>query len=147
MALKTLKFEEFIEAPVAKVWDTMLGKETYTKWTSVFAEGSTFEGSWEKGSDIKLIDPKSNSGMIARIAENKPHEFISIEHVGMFKNGVPDYESAKEWAPAYENYTFIEKDGGTLVKIDQDTLPEYEKMLLDLWPKALTTLKALCEDS
>ena len=142
--IKTLQFEEFINAPIEKVWDAIVNKEKYEQWTVEFTEGSTFEGSWEEGSEIRFLDPKSG-GMIEEIAENRQHEFISIKHLGMIENGVPDYEGAKDWAPAYENYTFTEKDGGTLIHVDQDILPEYEEMFLRLWPNALKKLKEICE--
>lgn len=142
--MKKLTFEIFINAPVEKAWDTMLEKETYEKWTTVFSEGSTYEGSWEQGSEMRFVDP-SGGGMIATIAENRPHEFISIKHLGMIQDGETDTESAKDWGDAFENYTFESKDGGTLVTIHQDMLPEYEEMFLDMWPKALEKLKSLCE--
>ena len=54
--LNQLNFEITIHAPVAKVWDTMLGQETYPVWCSEFnttPETVTwYEGSLEQGSKI-----------------------------------------------------------------------------------------------
>lgn len=88
-------------------------------------------------------------GMFSRIKENDKYKFVSIEHLGMIKNGVVDTtsEEVKKWTPALENYTFTEKDGKTEVKIEMDVAEEYESMFEEMWPKALKALKSLCEKS
>lgn len=140
-----------INAPVEKVWDTMLSDATYREWTKVFNPDSRYEGSWDEGSKILFLgsDPegKGVGGMVSRIKENRLHEYISIEHLGIIENGVEDTtsEKAKKWAPAYENYTFTEKDGGTEVTVDMDIEDEYKDMFNDLWPKAFQKLKELSE--
>lgn len=141
-----LHFSTRIRAPKEKVWNTMLNDETYREWTSAFTEGSHFKGSWEKGSKILFLDP-SGQGMVSRIAENKLHEFISIEHIGFVNDGKEDTESegAKAAAGAHENYTFKESDGTTEVLVDMDSNDEYKAMLEEIWPKALAKLKDLCE--
>jgi len=129
----------------------MLDDETYRQWTAAFNEGSYYKGSWEKGSKILFIGPDPETGreegMVSRVAENRPYEYLSIEHLGIYKDGVEDTESeeAKKWAPAYENYTFVEKDGGTEVIIDQDIEDEYVEMFNKMWPDALERLKTIAE--
>lgn len=144
--LQKLQFSTRINAPVEKVWDTMLNDGTYRKWTSAFTEGSYYKGSWEKGSKIQFLDP-GGIGMVSKIVENKPYEFISIEHYGFVKDGVEDTESeeVKAFAGAHENYTFRETDGTTEVVVDMDTNEEYNAMFQDTWPKALLKLKGLSE--
>lgn len=151
--MQKLHFSIKINAPVEKVWNTMLGSETYKDWTSVFnAGGSTFKGNWEKGSKMLFIGPDPETGeeggMVSRIAENVPNEFISIEHVGIFNNGVEDTtsEEAKKWAPAFENYTFKEENGVTEVQVDIDMMDEYVDMFSEMWPKSLERLKELAEE-
>lgn len=141
-----IHFEAIINAPVEKVWNTMLEDETYRQWTRAFTEGSHYEGSWEEGAKILFLDP-DNNGMVSIIAENRRHEFISVKHIGIVKDGVEDTESedAREWAPAYENYTFEEQNGKTKVSVDMDIEEEYEAMFNEMWPKALGLLKDLCE--
>lgn len=70
-----------------------------------------------------------------------------MEHLGVIHGGVEDKDSeqARQWAPAYENYRFLDAAGGTEVRVEQDTIDEYERYMLDIWPKALERLKALCE--
>lgn len=143
---KTLHYTATINAPVEKVWKIMLEDATYRQWTTPFGQ-SYYEGSWDKGSTIKFLGAEG-SGMIAVIAENKPYEFLSIEHRGFIMNGVEDTESpkVKAWVPAHENYTFVRHNNGTTeVQIDLDTPTEYEEMFEEAWPKALEKLKALCE--
>lgn len=142
-----------INAPKEKVWHAMLDKETYPEWTKAFNEGSRYEGSWEKGSKILFLGPDPETGeeggMVSRIAENKPYEFISIEHLGIISNGVEDTtsEEAKKWTPAHENYTFREVDGGTEVSIDMDVDGEHAEMFEGMWQNALELLREVAERS
>jgi uncharacterized protein YndB with AHSA1/START domain len=150
--MRKLHFSIKINAPAEKVWNTMLGEETYKDWTSVFnAGGSTVRGNWEKGSKMLFIGPDPETGieggMVSRIAENIPHEFMSIEHIGIWNNGVEDTtsEEAKKWAPAFENYRFIEENGVTEVQVELDMLDEYVEMFEEMWPKSLERLKEIAE--
>jgi uncharacterized protein YndB with AHSA1/START domain len=141
-----LQFNLYIEAPVERVWDTMFGAESYKDWTSAFCEGSYFEGSWEEGARIRFLAP-SGDGMFARIAANRRHEFLSIQHLGCIAGGVEDRDSEAAFAsaPAFENYTFKAVGGTTELAVEQDASEEYEQYLRDAWPKALAKLKEMCE--
>lgn len=151
--MKTLTYKVEINAPKEKVWDTMLGKDTYKQWTGAFHEGSDYEGSWEQGSKIRFIGPDDEgkvSGMTSQIVENRPYEYVSIEHLGEIIDGkdVLDSEMAKAFAGAHENYTFTEDNGVTTVTVDLEDagMPqEMVDMFADMWPKALNKLKELCE--
>lgn len=142
-----LNFEALINAPVEKVYSTMLNKNTYEVWTEPFCKGSTYQGEWTVGSKIKFIDP-SNSGMYSEIAENRKNEFVSIKHLGYIQAGVIDTESdkIKAWAPSFENYTFTEENGQTKVQVYLGVEKEYENMMSELWFKALEKLKEICEN-
>lgn len=141
--MKTLHFSIRIQAPRERVWKTMLEQESYRQWTAPFCEGSRYEGSWDKGARIRFLSPQGE-GMYSEIAENRPNEFISIRHLGEIAGGV---EKAGEnpWANALENYTFIAEGSATLLKVDVDTIADFEKFMSDAWPKALSSLKHLCE--
>lgn len=149
--MQKLHFSIVINAPKEKVWHTMLEDKTYREWTAAFNPGSHYKGDWNKGSKILFLgpDPKTGEegGMVSRIAENKPYEFISIEHLGIVHNGVEDTtsEEAKKWAPAFENYTFKEKDGTTEVLVDMDIDEKEAEMFNKMWPDALQKLKELAE--
>lgn len=150
--MKKLQYSITINAPKEKVWDTMLNKDTYEIWTKPFnAGGSTFRGDWSQDSKMIFIGPDpetgNEGGMVSRIAENRPNEYMSIEHLGIYNNGEEDTtsEEAKKWSPAFENYTLQDKDGGTEVIIDLDMVEEYADMFNDTWPEALQKLKELSE--
>jgi uncharacterized protein YndB with AHSA1/START domain len=144
--MTTLHFAIVIRAPRGTVWDVMLAPATYTEWTAEFMEGSYFEGSWEQGSRIRFLAPDGN-GMVAVIAENRPHQFLSIKQLGYVKDGIEDTESemVTSWAPAFENYTLRDADGATELAVDLDVTPEFEEYMTKIWPAALARLKTLCE--
>ncbi len=146
----TLHYSISINTPLEKVWNTMLDDKTYREWTSVFMPGSYYDGSWEKGSIIKFLAPDEEGklgGMLGKIAANRPHEFISIEYLGMIINGVEDTtsEEVKKWAGAHEEYSFDHTNGVTEVHVTLDLAEDMADMFNESWPKALTKLKDLCE--
>lgn len=144
--MKRLAFDIFIQAPREVVWEVMLTPETYKDWTAAFTEGSYFEGSWNQGESIRFMAP-GGSGVVSVIAENRLHEYISIKHLGMIKDGIVDTESesVRSWAPAYETYTFLQTGEATELKVETDTTEDSEAHLAAIWPRALDRLKALCE--
>jgi len=147
-----MDFNIEINATKEKVWDVIFGEETYPKWTTVFGQGSSVKTDWKKGSKALFTDG-SDRGMISRIADNVPNEFMSIEHLGMYDKGVEDYESeeVKSWAGAKENYTLTETEGKTHLHIYME-MEESEKnkqmieMFSEMWPKALNKVKELAEN-
>jgi hypothetical protein len=148
--MTTLRYSVHINAGRTTVWTTMLEDRTYREWARPFRDGSHFEGSWKKGSDIRFLAPTDDggeAGMFSRIKENIPHEFISIEHIGMIVDGAVDTTSdeVKKWALSYENYTFTENGMGTELIVDMLIEEEYVPMMNEMWPDALKVLKALCE--
>jgi uncharacterized protein YndB with AHSA1/START domain len=145
--METIHFTTHINAPREKVWDIMLGKETYNQWTKAFDPGSQYIGSWEEGAAIQFVGEDSQMGMASKIKENRKSEFVSIEHIGIVKDGVIDTTSddAKKWSPSFENYTFKEVDGGTELSVSIDVMPEYKEMFEEMWPRALILLKELAE--
>jgi uncharacterized protein YndB with AHSA1/START domain len=152
--MEKLQFSTRINAPVQTVWSTMLGDATYREWTSVFHEGSYYEGDWNQGSEIRFLGPDetgSLGGMLATVEESRPNEFVSLRYLGQIVDGVNDTSSdeAKSIAGTHENYTFRQSDGKTVldveIDVDADSDDEFVQMFNDLWPKALDKLKAICE--
>jgi uncharacterized protein YndB with AHSA1/START domain len=141
-----LTFSTTITAPKELVWRTMLEDATYRKWTSAFQEGSYAVTDWKPGSKALFLAP-DGSGMVSRVAEHRPNEFLSLEHLGVVKNGVEDTESAdvKEWAGARENYTLRETGDRVVLTIEMDTEDGYKQFFEEAWPKALAALKELSE--
>ncbi|MGV3515747.1 MAG: SRPBCC family protein [Luteitalea sp.] len=152
MQKQTLHFGITINAPKARVWDTMLQDATYRQWTTAFNPGgsSWYEGDWTPGSRILFLGSGPNGelgGMVSRIKDARPYDFVSIEHLGVVQDGEEDTTSdmAKQFAPALENYTFVDKDGATEVLVDMDTAEEHRQMFEGTWPNALRLLKQLAE--
>lgn len=151
--MKKLQFKVSINAPVAKIYDFMLGinsKSTYEQWTSLFNPTSTYEGSWEKGSKILFVgvdDKGEKGGMVSKIADNIPNRFVSIQHLGILKadKEITEGPDVEKWANGYENYTFEENNGTTTVTIELDTVEDFIGYMNQTYPKALEKLKELCE--
>lgn len=143
---KRIQFTVNIKAPVNVVWQHVTSPESYRQWTSSFAEGSHFQGSWESGAKILFLGPNGD-GMVSEIAESRANEFISIRHLGFIANGVEDTvsEAVRAWAPAFENYTFLSTKEGTSMIVYQDVSAEWEEYISQAWPKALDILKKLSE--
>lgn len=151
--MKKLQFKVSILALTSKVFDYMLGitnKSTYEQWTALFNPTSTFEGSWDKGSKILFIgvDEKGEKGgMVSRIAENIPNQFISIQHYGLLKadQEITEGPEVEKWANGFENYSFEENNGITIVTVELDTTEDFVDYMNESYPKALDKLKELCE--
>lgn len=145
--MKTLEFKTRINASPEKVWEVLLGKDTYPIWTAGFAEGSNVKTDWKKGSKAIFGDGKGN-GMVSEIAENIPHKFLSIRHLGDLINGKEDLDSeaVKEWAGAHENYTLNEVDGQTEWLVSAEIVESFEDYMLKTWPLALQKVKELAEN-
>ena len=150
-----LTFSIAIDAPVEKVYKTMLGLEdpsTYNQWTTIFNPTSNFEGTWEEGSRMRFVglDEKGKQvGMFSKIVKHEPAKFLSIKHRGVISDGkqLDKGPKAKPWIGAKEEYTFSEKDGATTVDVALDTIIQYKKYFKVAWPKALEQLKENIEES
>lgn len=141
-----MKFSIIIDATPEKVWDVILGKDTYNLWTAPFAEGSSVKTDWKKGSKALFLDGKGH-GMVSEIVENIPGKFLSIKHLGEIRNGMEDptaYQTS-DWGDALENYTLKEIDGKTEWTIDLDVLADYVGYMKETWPSALAIVKELAE--
>ena len=70
-----------------------------------------------------------------------PHMSIASNQLNM------ESDEVKAWAPAYENYTLIEVNGGTELVVDMDATSAEQGFFEDVWPKALNVIKELAETS
>lgn len=151
--MESLMFKIIINAPAHKIYEFMLGinnKSTYEQWTAVFNPTSTYEGSWNKGTKILFIgiDEKGEKGgMVSKIVENIPNHFVSIQHYGLFKGNeeVLEGPEVEKWANGFENYSYEENNGSTLVSVTLDTTEDFISYMNQTYPKALEKLKELCE--
>ena len=146
--MEKLNFSIDINAPREKVWKTLWEDSSYRKWTSVFMEGSCFEtDNWKEGSKVLFTDGKG-SGMVSKVAVNKPNEYMSFEHLGEVKDGIEDTssEKVKIWAGSKENYTLNDAGGKTELTVDMDIAEDYKEMFQTMWPKAMEQIKVLSEN-
>ena len=152
--MKKLQFKVTIKAPVASIYDLMLGlsnKSTYEQWTALFNPTSTYEGNWEKGTKILFIGVDENGekgGMVSRIVDNIPNRFVSIQHYGLYKadTEITEGPEVEKWANGYENYSFEDNNGSTTLTVDLDVNDDFLEYMNETYPKALEKLKELCEN-
>ncbi len=148
-----LQFKVSINAPVSKIYDIMLGisnKSTYEQWTAEFNPTSSYEGNWDKGNKILFIgvnEKGEKGGMVSKIVENIPNQFVSIQHYGLVQGGkeITEGPEVEKWANGFENYTFEEINESTTLIVDLDTTEDFEAYMNETYPNALKKLKALCE--
>lgn len=151
MSAPTLTYSITIKAPAAKVYASMIDGETYKAWTKAFNDSSHFVGSWDEGSKILFlgIDENGNKGgMVSRIKTNITNKFISIEHLGEYKNQkeITDGPEVEAWAGVLENYTFEDQGDHTHLLIEMSgVLRAYAEYFDATWPQALELLKTICE--
>lgn len=145
--MEKMEFSITINALPDKVWDVIIGKDTYELWTAPFCPGSTAKTDWKKGSKAIFGDGKGN-GMVSEIVESIPGKFLSIHHLGEIKDGVEDpttYQN-EEWGDALENYTLELVNGNqTLWRVNMDMNGEYVNFMEKTWPLALQKVKELAE--
>lgn len=144
--MERIYFKIEINATKERIWDILLGETTYPKWTTVFSEGSKAVTDWQKGSKALFVNAEGD-GMISKIADHIPNEYMSIQHLGMYIGGIEDYDSkhVKKWGDAFENYKLSTKDGKSLLSVELDIDEEYKGYFKEKWPVALEKVKELSE--
>jgi hypothetical protein len=150
--MQKLHLTTFINAPREKVWDVMLGQDTYREWTKAFSEGARYEGNWEnEGSEMRFLGPDPETGkeggMVSVVEVSRKPEFVSLCHRGVLVDGevLTEGPKADGWIGVHENYTFTEKDGGTELAVEMDILEEHKGWMEESWKKGLEKLKVLAE--
>lgn len=146
--METVEYEVKISAPARVVWETMLQKDTYEQWTAKSWPDSSYEGKWDKGTDIKFGSTEQG-GTLAKLEDVKPYERIFAKHIAILTPGGGEDRTsneAKGWVGTTEEYLFTEQNGKTTLKVVmQVKSPEWKKMFDDGWPTALQELKKLSE--
>lgn len=148
MPVKTLHFATVIDASPRKVWETMLGKETYPKWVEVSWPGSAYHGEWKQGAQIRFTGADGGGGTLGEVTELDPYAKVDLHHIAvLLDDGSEDRtsEMAKTWIGSTEAYTFTPDNGSTKLDVEltipADWVDEFEVG----WPKALESLKQLAE--
>lgn len=147
--MQKIRFSNRINAPREKVWNSLWEDANYRQWTSAFGEGSHVKtDNWKEGSKVLFLGD-NDSGMVSRVASNKPNEYMSFEHLGMIKDGVEDTSSdvVKPWAGAHENYMLKDAGDATELLIDMDITDDFKDYFEKAWPVALEKIKQIAESS
>ena len=117
--MEKLHYSIEISAPRQKVWDYMLGDDTYEKWAQAAWPGSTCEGDWTEGTEMRFAGP-GGGGTLARItAVEAPHK-LAAEHIAVLQDGGgldTTSDIAREWIGAREDYELQENNGHTVVNV------------------------------
>ncbi len=124
----------------------MLDLDTYREWTSAFNEGSTYEGGWNEGDEIRFLGPNDDgtaSGLLGTIVENRLHEFVLIRYLGDIVNGVENREGPA--VGLHESYSFNETDGVTTLVVELEVPDEWADSMRGMWSEAIVTIKRLAE--
>lgn len=135
-----------ILAPREAVWSVLWDQKKYEEWTSVFCPGSTIETDWKEGGKVRFLG--GDEGMYGIIARSIPNEYMSFKHLGVISGGkdLPSDENTKQWEGAFENYTLISTDKGTILKVDVDVEEEHKAIFDEVFPKGLKIVKHFAED-
>jgi len=150
VGMPMMRWETRIQAPAEKVYQVMLAPDSYRQWTAAFNPTSRYEGSWDAGATIHFIGEGENGsigGMVARIRENIPNRFVSIEHLGVLAGDQELYEGPEvdDWAGGRENYSFTPDGDHTVLLVELTYNAEFREYFDSAWPEALARLKAICE--
>ncbi len=139
--MKKIEFNITINAPREKVWNALWEDKNYRKWTSAFAEGSNAQSDWKEGSKVHFNDGKGN-GMYSIIETKIGNTQMTFRHLGEIKDGK---ETPGTWGESRESYFLTENNGKTDLKVELDTLPDWEGYMNETFPKALALLKEIAE--
>lgn len=143
--MQRLHYSIHIPASRKKVWDALIGLETYPQWAEEFCPGSTIQCEWKQGEKVLFTAPNATGtmeGMSSEFAELRKEEYISIHHLGMLHDG-KEVKDGKEWKDTYENYTLSDDADGTLLEVDFDLEEAWMEYFQAVWPKALERIKEI----
>lgn len=140
--MKNLKFTIEISAPKEEVWKALWHDAHYREWTSAFQEGSYFESTLEKGSDIKFLTPDQN-GMYGVVEDNIPFVKMHFRHLGEVREGEKQEPTYGE--EAIEHYDLTQTAGGTQLTATMNAPEEYIPYFAEVFPKALENVKSIAE--
>lgn len=143
--MKAHIFEVTINAPAAKVWQTLWDEGSYMQWTSAFHVGSYAKSDWKKGSKIQFLGPEGD-GMYSEIAQLETNKSMVFKHLGEIKNlEEQSEEESVAWSGSTESYTLEETKGQTKLTVSVDFPSEMAAYFNDAFPKALAIVKELSE--
>lgn len=140
---KTYSIE--INASKQHVWETMLGKETYPRWSKGFSDNPQAIGDWKTDSEIDFVEEGRGGTRAVLEVVDEPNRVLA-RHIAMLdKDRMPETEGMENWVGTTEEYRLTEKNGVTNMTVLMHFYQDYEQMFDEGWPKCLQLLKELCE--
>lgn len=140
--MKLLEFTINIKAKPEKVWNILFTMDSEGKWAGAMDEGSYFEGTWEKGSIIKFIDPQNN-GMYNLVQENIPCKEVRMKHLGWILQGEL---SPQPWEDSTITYLLESRNKGTVLTAKVNSMDEFVDFFNSNYPKNFEKIKKFAED-
>lgn len=146
--MKYQKFNIAIAAEPAVVWNVLWDKDSYPRWTSVFAPGSRAETDWKEGSKVLFVDG-AGSGMVSRIEKIRENELMFFRHLGVVKDGqeLTGTPESSQWEGT-EVYKLERTKTGTNLEVElgfESLTPKFQDYFASTFPKALDEVKRLAE--
>lgn len=148
--MKRLQFSVTINASPEIVYDQLTDPKAFAQWSVVFDPNSHLEGSWEKGSLVRLLTYNQAGdlcGLLSNVRENIPNRKIHLDHMGVLEKGVEIFQGpeVEQLKGASEIYHIIPQGKQTRLAIESDAIMDLESYLIETWPLALEKLKEQCE--
>lgn len=139
-----LIFEITIPAPCSLVWDKLWGAESYSLWTSVFCEGSYYEGELKEGNRVHLLTPEG-LGMYSNVHRRIENQLFVFEHLGEIQSfkEILNADGSNTWSGAFEEYHLTAVNGQTHLRVEVNTLPQYTNFMNSSFPIALEALNTI----
>lgn len=142
--MKKLTFKISIEASPEKVWKCLWELENYTKWTSVFSDGSYYKtDSFEQGNKIHLLTPNGD-GMYSILDKIIENELLVFRHLGELQNF--EEQPIQAWTNALESYALKSAGNQTELTVQVETATPYVDHMNKTFPLALKELKRISEN-
>lgn len=144
--MKAIKKTIEIKAAPEKVWDVLFNDNYNRIWYKAFGPEISADTDWEPGSKAIFADKEKN-GLIAKVAEKKMNQYMSLHFTGVIENGIERYtgKDVDDLKTGKENYTLSGKDGKTVLDISADMDESYFDPMSDAWDMALAEIKSLSE--
>ncbi len=144
--MEHLTYNIEIQCPREIVYEIMLDSVHFKEWTSLFADGSRYEGEWKEGARMEFLVQNENGkddGMVSHIEEIIRYEKVVIKHLAMLKDGneIPMEKNDS----IYEIYNFSSINNITRLSVEIDSKPEWTDYFNDTYPIALQKLREICE--
>jgi uncharacterized protein YndB with AHSA1/START domain len=144
--IKKLVFNVKINAPTDVIWKIMWDKQSYSKWTAPFCEGSYYEGEIKLGNRIHFLAPTFD-GMYSDVFYLTPNKVIIFKHIGKLEDlkEQPIDADTERWTGCFESYKYNEVDGVTTLIAEVDCVPEYIDYMNEKFQLALNEVKKISE--